>query len=115
MKTIKVKLDEKTVEISKLPLGKYADLLKALKQLPRLLKDFQGKSNDEIVERLPIIIGESFDDFIGILVIATDLQPEELKLLGLDEVVRLILAVFEVNNYQEVYKNIKKVTSPQIA
>lgn len=113
MKTIKVKLDEITVEVSKLPLGKYAELLRAIRELPKHIKELQGKDNDAIVEVLPALIAESLPDVVNILTIATPLKNEEIEFLGLDEITRLIVAIWEVNNYSEVFKNIKKVTSPQ--
>jgi len=107
-KTIAVKLDERTIQVSKLPLGKYAELLAAIKELPKHIMGLDGKSNDEILESLPFLISQAFPDIIGILTIATDLTKEEIELLGLDEVSRIVLAVIEVNNYREVYENIKK-------
>jgi hypothetical protein len=108
MKTIEVKLDERKVEISKLPIGKYAELLKAIKELPKHIKGLDQKNNEAIFEMLPSLIGESLPDFIDMLTIATPLKKEEIEVLGLDEVTRLILAVIEVNNFKEVYGNIKK-------
>lgn len=108
MKTIKVKLDSGEIEIAKLPLGRYADLLKAIKELPKSVKGFAGKTNDEIFEVLPTVIGESLPDVIGILTIATPLTKEQIEVMGLDEVVRVVVAVIEVNNYREVFDNIKK-------
>lgn len=112
IKTIKVKLDEREIEVSKLPLGKYAELLKAIQSLPKHIKGLQGKTNDEVIEQLPYLIGESLPDAIALLTIATDLKSEEIEVLGLDEVVRIVVAVIEVNNYREIFDNIKKVTAP---
>lgn len=107
-KTISVKLNDRTIEIARLPLGKYADLLKALKELPKRIPSLANKSNDTILQELPILIGEAFPDFINILTIASPLKKEEVEALGLDEVTRIILAIVEVNNYAEVYENLKK-------
>lgn len=111
MKTLKVKLDAGEIEIAKLPIGKYAELLKAIKELPKHVKGLEGKSNDEIFEMLPTLIGEGLPDFIGILTIATPLKKEQIEEMGLDEVTRVILGVIEVNNFREVYDNIKKAVA----
>lgn len=111
MKTIKVEIDSGVVEISKLPLGKYAELLKAIKELPKHVAGLQGKTNDEIFDNLPVIIAEALPDVIGILEIATPLKKEQIEVMGLDEVTRVVVAVIEVNNYKEVYAQIKKVTA----
>lgn len=116
MKTQTVKLDNKTIEIAKLPLGKYAELLKAIKELPKHVKGLENKPNDEIFALLPNLIGEALPDVIEILTIATPLKKDEVEQMGLDEVTRVVIAIVEVNNFKEVFENIKKVTArPQPA
>lgn len=107
--TKQVKLDDRTVTVAKLPIGKYAQLLKAFKKLPKQLKDWDTITNEQLFERLPLLIAEALPDVIDIVEIATPLKKEEIEKLGLDEMVRLIVAIFEVNNYREVFDNIKKV------
>lgn len=108
MKTQIVKLDVGTVEVAKLPIGKYAELLKAIKELPKHVKGLENKTNDEIFAQLPSLIGEALPDFISILTIATPLKKDQIEAMGLDEVTRVVLAIVEVNNYREVFDNIKK-------
>lgn len=108
MKTIKVKIDTGDVEVAKLPIGKYAELLKAIKELPKHVKSLEGRSTESVIEILPALIGESLPDFIEILTIATPLKKEEIEAMGLDEVTRVVLAIVEVNNFREIYDNIKK-------
>lgn len=108
MKSKKVKLDERTVTVKKLPLGRYAELLKAVKELPKHIQGLDSLDNTQIMAKLPELIAGAFPDFIKIITIATDLEEKEVEQLGLDEATRLVLAISEVNNYQEVYKNIKK-------
>ena len=108
MKTLKVKLDDREVELAKLPIGKYADLLKAIKELPKHIKSLENQNTDSIIEMLPSLIGESLPDVIEILTIASPLKKEEIEQMGLDEVTRVVLGIVEVNNFKEVYANIKK-------
>lgn len=108
MKTLKVKLDDREIELAKLPIGKYAELLKAIKELPKHIKGLETQSTDSIIEMLPALIGESLPDVIDILTIASPLKKEEIEKMGLDEVTRVILGIVEVNNFKEVYENIKK-------
>lgn len=115
MKTIKIKLDTGDIEIAKLPIGKYAELLKAIKELPKHIKGIENASTDTIIEMLPTLIGESLPDFIEILTIATPLTKEQVSAMGLDEVTRVVLGIIEVNNFREVYENIKKaVARPEL-
>lgn len=110
-KTIKVELDDRTIEVCKLPLGKYAELLNAVKELPKTLQSLNGAENSQILAKLPTLVASNIPDAIRILMIATDLKEEELKAMGLDEVTRILVAVVEVNNYYEVYENLKKLTA----
>ena len=111
MKSQTVQLDNQTIEVAKLPIGKYAELLKAVKELPKHVKGLSGKQNDEIFGMLPTLVGEALPDFIEILTIATPLKKEEVEEMGLDEVTRVVIAIIEVNNFREVFDNIKKVTA----
>jgi len=107
-KTLSVKIDDRTITVSELPLVKYAQLLKAIKQLPLKLPEFANKSSDQVLAQLPSIIGECWDDAINILVIATDLKKEEIEQMGLADATRLITAIAEVNDYSVVMETIKK-------
>lgn len=108
MKQIEVKLDDRTLVVKKLPLGKYAELLKALHNLPKHINGLDGLSNEQILPRVPTILAESLPDVIAIFTIATDLKKEEVEALGLDEATDVFMAIFEVNNYQAVFEKIKK-------
>lgn len=112
MKTKEIKLDEKTVKITKLPIVQYAELIRAVKELPAHFKDLQGKENSQLIEKLPEIIVNGLPDFIKVLTIATPLTESEIEQLGLDEITKLVMAVIEVNNYQEVYKTLKNAMTP---
>lgn len=114
MKTKIIKLDDETIEISKLPIGKYSELLKAVKELPKHINGLEKKSADEIIKILPSIIGESLPDLIEILVIATPIKKEKIELMGLDDITKIVLGVIEVNNYRDVYDSIKKAVAQPI-
>lgn len=114
MKTnfVTVKLDDREVKVEKLPLGKYSDLLKAIKELPKYSDKIKGLDAQKIVELLPQIIGDAMPDLMGILAIATPLTIEEIAQLGLDDAVKLVVAVVEVNKYQHVYESLKALAQP---
>jgi hypothetical protein len=105
---IKVKLENKEIVVSKLPIKKYADLLKKLDKLPGYLSVFEKSSTDEFLEQLPGIILGSLSDFIGIVVVATDLTEEEVEELGLSEITDIIFAVIEANRYKDIIDKVKK-------
>lgn len=109
--TIKVKLENRTLEVKKLPLGKYADLLKALQKLPAQLNLLSGANQDELIAKIPLVIGESLPDFFGVFKVATDITDQELEEIGLSEAVDIFIAIMEVNQFQEVYQKIKKAVA----
>lgn len=116
MKSIKVKFADREIEVKKLPLGRYAELMRAIKELPKTLGGVDALSENDIFERLPELIASSLPDAINILVIATDLTELELREEGgLDDAIRVLVAVIEVNNYKEVYESVKKVVARQPA
>lgn len=112
-KTKTVQLDGKTVTVKKLPLGKYAQLLEAVETLPKSVGGLDGLSNDDIFAQLPKIIAKSLPEIIKIISIASDLPEDEVAGMGLDEVIRMLKAIGEVNNYGEVLDTIKKALANQ--
>lgn len=107
-KQLSVKLDDKEIVVRKLPLGKYAELLNAIETLPKSIGGLDGLSNDDIFSQIPKLIAKSLPEVIKILSIATDMGEDEIAGLGLDEVMRLLKAIAEVNNFSEVFDTIKK-------
>lgn len=114
MNSIHVDLGYRKLEVKKLPLRKYADLLKVLKRLPKILESWSGLSNDQIFEKLPIAIGEFYPDFVELMTVATELTREEIENdnFGLAEATKTVVAVFQINDYSAVYEEIKKVYRP---
>lgn len=114
-KTKTIQLESKTIEISKLPIIKYAELLKLVKELPKYLKDMDQKSGADIIEQIPLLIGVALPDVINIIVCACDDQVtrEEVEQMGLDEVTDIAVAIVEVNNYAKVFDRIKKAMAQQ--
>lgn len=114
-KTITIQLESKTIEVSKLPIVKYAELLKLVKELPKYLKDIDQKNGADIIEQIPMLIGVALPDVIEIIVCACDGQvtKEEVEQMGLDEVTDIAIAIVEVNNYAKIFDRIKKAMAHQ--
>jgi len=107
-KSITVKLENKTVEVKKLPIGDYAEILRAIKQLPKHFKSIESLNSETLMDTLPLLFSDCLPDVISILAIATRTNEEEIKELGLSEIVQLIEAVYIVNSYADVYTILKK-------
>lgn len=109
IKSIIVELDDKKVEVKKLPIGKYAEMLAVIKQLPKHFNTVDQLDTEKIIERIPELVGSALPDVLGLISIATDLTYQEVEVLGLNEIIDLVTAIFEVNNYSAVFEKIKKV------
>lgn len=107
-KSIIVQLDARKLEVKKLPLGKYAELLKAVRKLAKNISGLDKMNNDQLFEMVPTLISENLPDAIALIVIATDLTAEEAEAIGLDEAVDIVLAVVEVNKYKLIFEKVKK-------
>lgn len=110
-KTIEVQLEDKKIIISRLPLGKYAEVLNVLKELPKMLPEFTSRPSNELLAELPRIIAKAWPDAMAIMRIATPLPKEEIEMLRIDDAVKIAIAIYEVNNFKEVYEELKKVTA----
>lgn len=104
-----VKLDDREVEVKKLPIGGYSDLIKAIKRLPKHLVKFENLDRNKIVAILPDVAADSLPDLVGLIAVAVDMQKDEVNALGLHEVIALIEAFFDVNQYDKVAESVKKV------
>jgi len=104
-------INETTIEIKKLPLGRYAELLKALRDLPKKIGNLGELNNENMLQLLPEILVESWPEAIAVMSIATGLEENFLNEIGLDDAVNICTAVIEVNNYKDVYEKIKKMTA----
>lgn len=110
-----IKLDDRELTIEKLPIGRYAELLKSLQELPRKFANFEQTPQTQLIEIIPKLVGEALPDVLRIIEIATPLESEEVEKLGLAEVVDILVAIFEVNNYAKVFETIKKVQARPVA
>jgi hypothetical protein len=106
-KTTTIEINGESFVIRKLALGKYAAILKAMKALPQKINEFGATSNDKIIASLPAMMSDSFPELLEILSIATDIPTEKLENeFGLDDITVVIKAIFEVNNFAVVKKNL---------
>lgn len=108
-----VQLDDRVVEIKKLPLRRYGELLLALDKLPGYLDQFLT-SGDDVFKVVPKLLGSCIDDVTHVLTVATDMTPEEIGNLGVREAVDLFIAINEVNEYSAVFDKIKKAIAHQL-
>ena len=105
MKTKNIELNEKTYSISMLPLGKYAELVGALKSIPEIVADVDALEKEAIIGKLPEIVEKAFPELLQVLHIATGIDVDILKNeIGLVQAVEIIEVVFDVNDYEMLGK-----------
>jgi hypothetical protein len=102
------------VVVKKLPLGKYAQLMLALKKLPTtIVNDLQNidtANEDALFSTLFGIFGEAWGQVIEIIAIGSGIDADRLEndeTIGLDGGVALFLAIYEVNNLEKVVSQVK--------
>lgn len=112
-KSLEVQLDDKVIVIKKLPIMRYAEMLKVIKELPKHIGtlDLQNITIQTLVQELPLLIGVALPDILNIIEIATELERKEIEKLGLTEITKIVVAIYETNNYQELFDTLKKVTA----
>jgi hypothetical protein len=109
MNSVVIIINEKSIPISKLPLRKYAEVLSAIEELPKALQLVSGKTQDEILQNLPLLISTCYPDISRLISIVTGLTSTEVDELGLDDFVKIVEAFLSVNNYSYIYDTIKKM------
>jgi hypothetical protein len=112
---MKLTINDKTYEISKIPLGKYPELLAKIKGMPKKLMNTEGLNNETFFELLPTLVQEYLPEVIDIVTVATPIPKEEVENMGLYELVDVVVTIIEVNKFIETYQRIKKVTNRPVA
>jgi hypothetical protein len=109
-----VVIGEEKIEIKKLPLGKYAELMLALKNMPSsVMTELQSidTSNEEAtIQAVFGLFGQAWGQVLDILAIGSGIDKDRIANdpeIGLDGGVELFLAIYEVNNLQKVVNQVK--------
>lgn len=109
--TVTLSGNEKIV-VEQLALGKFSELLKAFDKLPAYFNEIAGLTNDQMITKLPEVIGNSLPEFLNVLSIATNIPAEKLNEMPLEDGIDLFLAVIEVNKFREIIERLKKSFNP---
>lgn len=109
---MKVVLENKEIiEVTKLPIGRYAEFLQIIRGLfskVGVVSSLTGLTNEEFLSQLPTIIADNIPEVVKIIHVGTGMDEAKVEQLGLNECIDLVMAIFEVNKYAEVYEKIKK-------
>lgn len=130
-RTITVQTDDGPVEVSKLTLGRAAELSQILDSLPELLRGVQ--EDEELANAMsaaleggagnedPVAIGQAVlrvapklflvaqDAMIRLICVGAGLDRERVERLGLDEAMEILGAILEVNNVAALVASAKNL------
>lgn len=115
MKSKTIKIENKEVVVKELPFIEYAEVIKAIQKLPESLEIFTKLKKDNPFESLPLIAGNALPDLIRIISIYVALPYDEVKTWGIAKVTKALTAIYEVNDLELVFKEIKKALAHQPA
>lgn len=104
-----MQLNNKEIEIKAIPIKRYAELLEVLEKVPELIEEITNTDNDKVVAKLPNFITQNLNEFIKIVSIGTGITIEEAGELSLMEIVKAVQEVIAVNQFAEVWTELKKV------
>lgn len=108
MKTLQIKIDDREIVLQKLPIGEYADILKAIKELPKHFSTVENLNVDQLIQQLPFLAGDCMPDVINVIALAAKLPKDDVEQMGLDDIAKLIEGIYEVNNFSTVAQILKK-------
>lgn len=103
-----ISVNGKTIVIKKIPLGKYPRLIEIVKTLLQHKDLVKGTSNAEIIAALPDILIVAAPEMVKLMQVITDEPAEDVATYGGDDFVRILEATFAVNDYEYIYKTLKK-------
>jgi hypothetical protein len=110
MKEKQVKLNGKDYTIKEMPIRRLVESLAFLKKIPEQLEgmgDVKGISDTALLFQL---IGGSANEVFAILSKATEIEQEEIENFGLADTAKLFKTVLEVNDFNEIKKEIGDIT-----
>lgn len=107
------------VEVRKMALNDYAELLRALDKLPKQIGqiigddkvDFKNMESAEILTLLPAILADSWSDIVALIAVPTDHDAATLGTLDGPDAVDVIVAIFELNDFPRIVASVKKLAA----
>lgn len=111
---MKIEINNKKIEVRKLPIGRYAELIKKIQNIAGLALVIDAAADKEkrqlIMENFFSIAIESIDDIAMIIEMSTDVtQKEVVEEWGLADVYKTFEAILQVNDVDFLKKKVGKV------
>ena len=106
-------LNEKEVEIKKIPIGRFAELMLAVEDLPSLvtksisLEELENLNEELIITKLPSLLANAQDDIFKLVSVASGV--DNIEELDFEEFFDIVTAVIELNNIQAIVGKVKNL------
>lgn len=102
------------VKVRKLALKEYAGLLKVFTSLFPKFQALVGDNaadmkNEDFIALLPVLIDDAFPELMGLVAGVTDKSADEVEKLDLGELIDIVAAALELNNFERVVSSVKKI------
>lgn len=116
--TIIVTTEFGDVTVHKMPLSDYADLLKALDNVPKSLLGFFNEMDSEKLKSmeaidyalyLPGLLASSWNDLVAVIAVPTDKDAAFMAKLDLADAVDVVAALLELNDVPRIIAAVKKM------
>jgi len=113
MKSKKIKLNEKEVEIKAIPFRKVLEVLKYIKTLPEKVKSSLAEidlGKDKEVDSVAALgvfadlLSDSEEEILEILALASGMSPKDIGDLSISDMTKLLKVLLEVNDIDEIKK-----------
>jgi len=105
---MRIEINNTNYEISKLPLGRYVELIDALDKLPSQIGELGELSEENVIAHLPRILKQAFPEIVRIVSLGSGINEDTIKEeFGLTDFVKVIKAIFDVNEFGELGKVLK--------
>ncbi|AIF45434.1 MULTISPECIES: hypothetical protein [Virgibacillus] len=112
-KSKKIKLNGEQVEIKKIPIGKFSELMLAIDNLPSLVseaisfEELENLNNEILLTKLPTLLAKAQDDIFKLVSVASGV--ENIEELDFEEFFDVVTTVIELNNIQAIVSKVKNL------
>ncbi|WP_339227843.1 hypothetical protein NSQ77_20015 [Oceanobacillus sp. FSL K6-2867] len=108
-----IQINGQEVEIKKIQIGKFAELMLAVEKLPSIvtevvsLEELENLNTELILTKLPTLIANAQDEVFKLVSVASGI--EKVDELGFEEFIDVVTAVIELNNISAIVSKVKNL------
>lgn len=106
-------LQGQEVEITKISIGKFAELMMAIEKLPSIVSksismdELENLNNEVLLTKLPTLLANAQDEIFKLVSVASGI--DNIDELDFEEFFDVVTAVIELNNIQAIVNKVKNL------